>query len=245
MDAPGIRDELRDMTRRLGTVGYYVLLPNLYYRVGRDTLFGPDVLEEGSADSERMRAIRTKITIRSSWLERARGGLPRRGSSRDENPMAVTRNGFDADQPHAVRREHPLRAQLAPNAAKPVIGGEGRHPHALMRDARHDDSAPSAGHPELGGFRLPAVNVELRPRKPVWPLRHRGVVPRKVLGRPVDVLVAGKDHQRIAKKTNDIVARQPDAAEPVGVVKVERRQRIPAGIGGFDRLENAVRLRGQ
>lgn len=32
MDAPGIREELRDMARRLGTVGYYVMLPNLYYR---------------------------------------------------------------------------------------------------------------------------------------------------------------------------------------------------------------------
>ncbi len=31
MDAPGIREELRDMARRLGTVGYYVMLPNLYY----------------------------------------------------------------------------------------------------------------------------------------------------------------------------------------------------------------------
>jgi hypothetical protein len=44
-------------------------------------------------------------------------------------------------------------------------------------------------------------------------------VPGKVLGRPVDVLVAGKDHQRIAKKTNDIVARQPDATEPVGTTR--------------------------
>jgi carboxymethylenebutenolidase len=32
MDAPGIREELRDMVRRLASVGYYVLLPNLYYR---------------------------------------------------------------------------------------------------------------------------------------------------------------------------------------------------------------------
>src|SRR5277367_4780120 len=34
MDAPGIREELRDMARRLGTSGYYVMLPNLYYRSG-------------------------------------------------------------------------------------------------------------------------------------------------------------------------------------------------------------------
>jgi carboxymethylenebutenolidase len=63
MDAPGIREELRDMARRLGTVGYYVLLPNLYYRAGRDTIFGPSVLEEGSAEHKRMRAVRTNMTI--------------------------------------------------------------------------------------------------------------------------------------------------------------------------------------
>lgn len=34
MDAPAIREELRDMARRLASGGYYVLLPNLYYRAG-------------------------------------------------------------------------------------------------------------------------------------------------------------------------------------------------------------------
>ncbi|HEX3699476.1 MAG TPA: dienelactone hydrolase family protein [Phenylobacterium sp.] len=34
MDAPAIREELRDMARRIATVGYYVMLPNLYYRQG-------------------------------------------------------------------------------------------------------------------------------------------------------------------------------------------------------------------
>src|SRR5271168_3181649 len=63
MDAPGIREELRMMTRRLATVGYYVLLPNLYHRAGRDTIYGPDVLEKGSAEQARMRAVRTKMTI--------------------------------------------------------------------------------------------------------------------------------------------------------------------------------------
>ncbi len=36
MDAPGKRGELHDMARRLGTAGYYVMLPNLYYRRVRD-----------------------------------------------------------------------------------------------------------------------------------------------------------------------------------------------------------------
>jgi carboxymethylenebutenolidase len=63
MDAPGIREELYDMARRLATVGYYVLLPNLYYRAGRDTKYGADVLVKGSAEQARMRAVRTKMTI--------------------------------------------------------------------------------------------------------------------------------------------------------------------------------------
>ncbi|MGE0622259.1 MAG: dienelactone hydrolase family protein [Pseudomonadales bacterium] len=36
MDAPGRREELSDMARRLGTTGYYVMLPNLYYRRTRE-----------------------------------------------------------------------------------------------------------------------------------------------------------------------------------------------------------------
>lgn len=36
MDAPGKREELHDMARRFATVGYYVVLPNLYYRSTRE-----------------------------------------------------------------------------------------------------------------------------------------------------------------------------------------------------------------
>jgi carboxymethylenebutenolidase len=36
MDAPGKREELHDMARRLASVGYFVVLPNLYYRRSRD-----------------------------------------------------------------------------------------------------------------------------------------------------------------------------------------------------------------
>ncbi len=36
MDAPGMRDELHDMARRLGTAGYFVVLPNLYYRTSTE-----------------------------------------------------------------------------------------------------------------------------------------------------------------------------------------------------------------
>ena len=36
MDAPGKREELHTMARRLAAVGYFVVLPNLYYRSSRD-----------------------------------------------------------------------------------------------------------------------------------------------------------------------------------------------------------------
>jgi len=63
MDAPGIREELRDMARRLATAGYCVLLPNLYYRAGGDPMFNSQVLVDGSDEHKRMRAIRTGMTI--------------------------------------------------------------------------------------------------------------------------------------------------------------------------------------
>jgi len=45
MDAPGKREELHDMARRIATVGYYVMLPNLYYRQVRDFVVGPETRE--------------------------------------------------------------------------------------------------------------------------------------------------------------------------------------------------------
>src|SRR5437899_11013544 len=63
MDAPGIREELQDMARRLAAVGYYVLLPNLYYRAGKDTKYGPDVLRHGSPEHAPRRKGRAMGTI--------------------------------------------------------------------------------------------------------------------------------------------------------------------------------------
>ena len=63
MDAPGIREELHDMARRLATVGFFVMLPNLYYRAGRDTKYGPHVLVTASPENAQMLAVRRKMTI--------------------------------------------------------------------------------------------------------------------------------------------------------------------------------------
>jgi carboxymethylenebutenolidase len=62
MDAPGIREELRDMARRLGTVGYYVMLPNLYYRSGVEDL-GPFVGEAHAATRQKYMQLIGAINI--------------------------------------------------------------------------------------------------------------------------------------------------------------------------------------
>jgi carboxymethylenebutenolidase len=49
MDAPAIREELRDMARRIAAAGYYVMLPNLYYRSGVMELADLPPLEEAEA----------------------------------------------------------------------------------------------------------------------------------------------------------------------------------------------------
>jgi carboxymethylenebutenolidase len=62
MDAPGIREELRDMARRLATVGYYVLLPNLYYRSDVEEL-GPFVGEAHIATRQKAMQLMGTINI--------------------------------------------------------------------------------------------------------------------------------------------------------------------------------------
>ncbi|MFC0408808.1 dienelactone hydrolase family protein [Roseomonas elaeocarpi] len=62
MDAPGIREELRDMVRRLASVGYYVMLPNLYYRSGEEEM-GPFIGPAHAATRDRYLALMRSLTI--------------------------------------------------------------------------------------------------------------------------------------------------------------------------------------
>lgn len=57
MDAIGVREELREMARRLGAAGYAVLLPNLFYRTApaSEIVIDADLIEEkGGDDRARM-----------------------------------------------------------------------------------------------------------------------------------------------------------------------------------------------
>ena len=65
MDAPAIREELRDMARRYASSGYYVMLPNLYHRAGVLEL-GPGVLSGDTAAREKMIALMNGLGITSA-----------------------------------------------------------------------------------------------------------------------------------------------------------------------------------
>ena len=62
MDAPAIREELRDMARRLATSGYYVMLPNMYYRSGVMEI-GPITPDPNSPERKRMFELMNSINI--------------------------------------------------------------------------------------------------------------------------------------------------------------------------------------
>ena len=62
MDAPGIREELRDMARRLASVGYYVMLPNLYHRSGVEEL-GAFIGEAAAETRKKMFALMGSLSI--------------------------------------------------------------------------------------------------------------------------------------------------------------------------------------
>lgn len=69
MDAPGLREGLRKLARRLATSGYAVLLPNLFYRIGRVVEAGPtrnhpDAESNLKAMLARVRTLSNEIVTR-------------------------------------------------------------------------------------------------------------------------------------------------------------------------------------
>ena len=58
MDVPGIREELRDMTRRLASDGFMGVLPDLYYRAGKVRFD----LSRGESELQKMFAMGSQLT---------------------------------------------------------------------------------------------------------------------------------------------------------------------------------------
>jgi carboxymethylenebutenolidase len=66
MDAPGKREELHDMARRLASVGYFVVLPNLYYRRAREFELKARTPEAMAAMFELMDSITNAMVVQDT-----------------------------------------------------------------------------------------------------------------------------------------------------------------------------------
>ena len=151
MDAPGVREELRDMARRLGTVGYYVLLPNLYYRAGRDTIYGPDVLTHGSAEHTRMRAVRTRMTIPPVMEDIAAmlSFIDRQDAAR---PGPVGAHGYCMSGPYALAAAARYPERIAAAASfygTWLVSDAVESPHLTLGKAKGELYISCAEHDEL------------------------------------------------------------------------------------------------
>lgn len=182
MDAPGVREELKDMVRRLATVGYYVVLPNLYYRAGRDTYYGPDVLEKGSAEHTRMRAVRTAMTI-PPVMEDIAALLRHVDAQPQAKPGLVGCHGYCMSGPYALAAaaRYPDRVAAAASFYGTWLVSDAQEsPHLSFANSRaetyiacaeHDELAPLAMVAELRGlFEQSGARGEIE----IYPEVHHG-----------------------------------------------------------------------
>jgi carboxymethylenebutenolidase len=158
MDAPGIREELRDMVRRLASAGYYVLLPNLYYRAGRDTQYGPDVLIKGSAEHTRMRAVRTKMTI-PPVMEDVADMFSYIDTQSEVKPGAVGCHGYCMSGPYALASAARYPERIAAAASfygTWLVSDAEESPHLTFAKSKGEIYIGCAEHDELAP--LPMVD---------------------------------------------------------------------------------------
>lgn len=137
MDAPAIREELRDMARRLATVGYYVMLPNLYYRRGVMELADLPKLPDADA-RQRMFDLMGSLTI-PMVMDDADALL----TFADRDPAAaagpVGALGYCMSGQYAINAaaRHPDRVKAAASIyGVKLVTDDADSPHVVARQAR-------------------------------------------------------------------------------------------------------------
>lgn len=199
MDAPGIREELYAMARRLASVGYAVMLPNLYYRAGRDTKYSADVLVHGSAEHGRMRSVRTKMTIPPVMGDIA-DMIAYADAQPYVKPGAVGVHGYCMSGPYALAAAARFPDRVAAAASfygTWLVSDAVESPHTTLGQgkgelyiacAEHDDLAPPSMVAELKRlFEASRAPGELE----IYPKVHHGFA---FPARKIYDLAAGERH---------------------------------------------------
>jgi len=70
-DAGGVRDTFHDMARRLAALGYAVLLPNFYYRLGGYEPFDMDTVFSEKSERERLMSMVMSVTEQDATRDTA------------------------------------------------------------------------------------------------------------------------------------------------------------------------------
>lgn len=137
MDAPGIREELRDMARRLATSGYYVMLPNLYYRANVTEL-GPIPAEEDAPLRKQMFALMQSLSI-AMVMDDTRALFDFAATQKAASPGAAGAVGYCMSGRYAISAavNFPDRVQAAASIyGTHLMTDQPDSPHRTARDAK-------------------------------------------------------------------------------------------------------------
>ena len=110
MDAPGMREEIRDMSRRLATAGYYVMAPHLYYRATDHY----NLFETGDRDrmTELMRSLSNEKIVGD-----ARALIAHADGDAAANATRVGVVGYCMSGPFAIYLAGPMNDRVRPAAS--------------------------------------------------------------------------------------------------------------------------------
>lgn len=170
MDGNGLRDELFDMARRMAGQGYFVVLPNLFYRAGIGTRLNPGVNDPQSDEFARMSALIQMLSIDKiladadrilDWIERQ--------PAADATHMAVIGYCMSGQFALATAAHWPDRVKAAASMyGVSLVTDAQNSPHRLLDRVRGelyigvaelDQYAPISDIPEL---RAAAESAEVK-----------------------------------------------------------------------------------
>ena len=181
MDAPAIREELRDMARRIAAVGYYVMLPNLYYRSGVMEMASLPPLPEAEARA-RMFGFMGSLSI-SLIMDDADALLDFAGRDPAASPGPAGAIGYCMSGQYAINAaaRHPERIRCAASLyGVQLVTDAPDSPHLAARKAKaelyfacaeHDTWAPLEMVQALdASMKAEGVNAEVE----LYPAVHHG-----------------------------------------------------------------------
>lgn len=158
MDALGIREELRDMARRIASAGYYAMLPNLFYRWGGPS-FDPRPLAHGILDPK---MLELNGTLSMTMTARDTGALLAQAANDPAARLPVAAVGYCMGGRHA-------------------LGAAASHPDdvlafASLHGGRLVSDLPDSPHLSIGRTGAAEAYFGWADNDPTAPLEHMRVI---------------------------------------------------------------------